>query len=202
MRRRSGGIPLPRRQAPCTTRWTWMMCLPPGDRGRIGCLPCPASPAAHRGAGCRYCARRPAPPCSCAAAGGLCGRSAEDPRQVVCLTSSRSSKCPRFSSTWSCSVLLSSSRSWRSSWWKCRRPPLLSLLCRKAEHQLVEVPPIVPQLVGFFAGDDGYMWRQLSGSTGAYWWRVGSSHTHCAPPPPRAHVFQQVRVVRAHTGTF
>ena len=51
------------------------------------------------------------------------------------------------------------------------------------EHQLVEVPPIVPQLVGFFAGSDGYVWRQLSGPTGAYWWRVGSSHTQWAPPP-------------------
>ena len=49
------------------------------------------------------------------------------------------------------------------------------------EHQLVEVPPIVPQLVGFFAGADGYVWRQLSGPTGAYWWRVGSSHTQWAP---------------------
>ena len=51
------------------------------------------------------------------------------------------------------------------------------------EHQLVEVPPIVPQLVGFFAGADGYVWRQLSGPTGVYWWRVGSSHTQWAPPP-------------------
>ena len=53
----------------------------------------------------------------------------------------------------------------------------------QTEHQLVEVPPIVPQLVGFFAGADGYVWRQLSGPTGAYWWRVGSSHTQWAPPP-------------------
>ena len=51
------------------------------------------------------------------------------------------------------------------------------------EDQLVEVPPVVPQLVPFFAGDDGYVWRQLSGPTGAYWWRVGSSHTQWAPPP-------------------
>ena len=49
-------------------------------------------------------------------------------------------------------------------------------------EQLVEVPPIVPQLVGFFACSDGYVWRQLSGPTGAYWWRVGSSHTQWAPP--------------------
>ena len=49
------------------------------------------------------------------------------------------------------------------------------------EDQLVEVPPIVPQLVGFFAGADGYAWRQLSGPTGVYWWRVGSSHTQWAP---------------------
>ena len=53
----------------------------------------------------------------------------------------------------------------------------------RMEHQLVEVPPVVPQLVPFFAGDDGYVWRQLSGPTGAYWWRVGSSHTQWAPPP-------------------
>ena len=51
------------------------------------------------------------------------------------------------------------------------------------EDQLVEVPPIVPQPVPFFAGADGYVWRQLSGPTGAYWWRVGSSHTQWAPPP-------------------
>ena len=51
------------------------------------------------------------------------------------------------------------------------------------EDQLVEVPPIVPQLVGFFAGSDGCVWRQLSGATGAYWWRVGSSNTQWAPPP-------------------
>ena len=56
-------------------------------------------------------------------------------------------------------------------------------LVPQMEHQLVEVPPIVPQLVGFFAGSDGYVWRQLSGPTGAYWWRVGSSHTQWAPPP-------------------
>ena len=53
----------------------------------------------------------------------------------------------------------------------------------RMEDQLVEVPPIVPQLVGFFAGADGYVWRQLSGPTGVYWWRVGSSHTQWAPPP-------------------
>ena len=52
----------------------------------------------------------------------------------------------------------------------------------RMEDQLVEVPPIVPQLVPFFAGADGYVWRQLSGPTGAYWWRVGSSHTQWAPP--------------------
>ena len=51
------------------------------------------------------------------------------------------------------------------------------------EDQLVEVPPIVPQLVGVFAGADGYVWRQLSGPTGVYWWRVRSSHTQWAPPP-------------------
>ena len=51
------------------------------------------------------------------------------------------------------------------------------------EDQLVGVPPIVPHLVGFFAGHDGYVWRQLSGPTGAYWWRVGSSHTQWASPP-------------------
>ena len=60
------------------------------------------------------------------------------------------------------------------------------------EHQLVEVPPIVPQLVGFFAGSDGYVWRQLSGPTGAYWWRVGSSHTQW-PPPTGVH--RQARAV-------
>ena len=60
------------------------------------------------------------------------------------------------------------------------------------EDQLVEVPPIVPQLVGFFAGDDGYVWRQLSGPTGAYWWRVGSSHTQWAPP---TRVHRQARAV-------
>ena len=38
----------------------------------------------------------------------------------------------------------------------------------------MEVPPIVPQLVGFFAGSDGYVWRQLSGPTGAYWWNRGT----------------------------
>ena len=52
----------------------------------------------------------------------------------------------------------------------------------QTEHQLMEVPPIVPQLVGFFAGDDGYVWRQLSGPTGAYWWMVGFSHTQWALP--------------------
>ena len=51
------------------------------------------------------------------------------------------------------------------------------------EDQLVEVPPIVPQLDPFFAGADGYVWRQLSGPTGTYWWRVSSSHTQWALPP-------------------
>ena len=55
-------------------------------------------------------------------------------------------------------------------------------LAPPAEDQLVEVPPIVPQLVGFSAGADEYVWLQLSGPTGAYW-RVGSSHTQWAPPP-------------------
>ena len=40
----------------------------------------------------------------CCAGGGLCGGSAEDPRQNRCLTSSRSSKCPRLFSTRSCSA--------------------------------------------------------------------------------------------------
>ena len=50
------------------------------------------------------------------------------------------------------------------------------------EDQLVEVPPIVPQLVGFFAGADGYAWRQLSGPTGVYWWRVWAPLTPSGPP--------------------
>ena len=62
----------------------------------------------------------------------------------------------------------------------------------QTEHQLLEVPPIVPQLVGFFAGTDGYVWRQLSGPVGAYWWRVGSSHTQWAPP---TGVHRQARAV-------
>ena len=57
----------------------------------------------------------------------------------------------------------------------------------RMEDQLVEVPPIVPQLVPSLAGADGYVWRQLSGPTGAYWWRVGPSHTqwarHRGTPP-------------------
>ena len=62
----------------------------------------------------------------------------------------------------------------------------------RMEDQLVEVPPIVPQLVPFFTGADGYVWRQLSGPTGAYWWRVGSSHTQWAPP---TGVHRQARAV-------
>ena len=63
-------------------------------------------------------------------------------------------------------------------------PPPAFVPVPQTEHHVVEVPPIVPQLlVGFFAGADGYVWRQLLGPTGAYWWRVGSSHTQWAPPP-------------------
>ena len=69
------------------------------------------------------------------------------------------------------------------------------------EDQLVEVPPIVPQPVPFFAGADGYVWRQLSGPKGAYWWRVGSSHTQWAPPVDvpvyMQHKFQQSLVLRS-----
>ena len=38
----------------------------------------------------------------------------------------------------------------------------------QTEHQLVDVSRIVPQPVPFFAGAGGYVWRQLSGPTGAY----------------------------------
>ena len=51
----------------------------------------------------------------------------------------------------------------------------------RMEDQLVEVPPIVPQPVPFFVGADGYIWKQIAGLTGVYWWRVGSSHTQWAP---------------------
>ena len=51
------------------------------------------------------------------------------------------------------------------------------------EDQLVEVPPIVPQLVPFFLQVRmGTFGGQLSGPTGAYWWRVSSSHTQWALP--------------------
>ena len=52
------------------------------------------------------------------------------------------------------------------------------------EDQLVEVPPIVPQPVGFFAGADGYAWRQLSGPTGVYWAPLTpSGPPHRVTPP-------------------
>ena len=42
--------PSPGGRAPCTIRWTWMMCLPPGARGRTGCLTCPDRRSESRGA--------------------------------------------------------------------------------------------------------------------------------------------------------
>ena len=50
----------------------------------------------------------------------------------------------------------------------------------RMEDQVVEVPPIVPQLVPFFAGADGYVWGQLSGPTGGGW----APLTPSGPPPP------------------
>ena len=78
-----------------------------------------ASPAAHRGADRRLCTRPPASPTLLCRSRWTqwwkCSRSSTS----WCLMSSRSSKCPRFFSTRSCSV--SSLSSWRNSWWKCRR---------------------------------------------------------------------------------
>ena len=55
----------------------------------------------------------------------------------------------------------------------------------RMEDQLVEVPPIVPHVVpqSFLAGADGHCWAQISGPTGVYWWRVGTSHTQWTSPP-------------------
>ena len=54
-------------------------------------------------------------------------------------------------------------------------PSRLSVREPQLADQLVEVPPIVPHVVpqSFFAAADGYVWRQLSGPTGAYWWMGG-----------------------------
>ena len=54
----------------------------------------------------------------------------------------------------------------------------------RMEDQLVEVPPIVTHIVpqSFFVSTDGYVWSQLSGLAGVYWWRCGTSHP--VDPPP------------------
>ena len=97
--------PTPRSAARGTSASTTMIaCRSSGARGRTGCLPCPGRRSESRGASwsrwskllpwCRsstlLCrrqwtssARRPGSPHLCAADGGLCGGSAEDPRQVV-----------------------------------------------------------------------------------------------------------------------
>ena len=54
----------------------------------------------------------------------------------------------------------------------------------QTEHQLLEVPPIVPQLVGFFAGTDGYVWRQLSGPVGGLLVEGGLLSHPVGPLPP------------------
>ena len=60
--------------------------------------------------------------------------------------------------------------------------PSPALVAPRMEDQLVEVPPIVPHVVpqSFLAGADGHCWAQISGRTGVYWLRVGTSHTQCA----------------------
>ena len=63
-------------------------------------------------------------------------------------------------------------------------PSRAVVLAPRVEDQLVEVPPIVPQVVprSFCAGADGYGWSQISGPEEVYWWRVGTSHTLDPPP--------------------
>ena len=86
--------------------------------------------------------------------------------------SSRSSKCPRFFSTRSCSVPLSRSRSWRNSWWKCRRPPLLSHLCRRRSTSWWKCRRSCLSLSGFsrvMMGTCGGSSLGLRGPTGGGW---------------------------------
>ena len=46
----------------------------------------------------------------------------------------------------------------------------------------MKVPPIVPQLVPFFAGADGYVWRELSGLTGGLLVEGGAPLIPSGPP--------------------
>ena len=57
-------------------------------------------------------------------------------------------------------------------------------LVPRVEDQLVEVPQIVTHIVpqSFFVSTDGYIWSQLTGPAGVYWWRCGTSHTQWTPP--------------------
>ena len=59
------------------------------------------------------------------------------------------------------------------------------VLVPRMEDQLVEVPQIVTHIVprSFFVSTDGYIWCQLRGPVGVYWWRCGTTHTQWTPPP-------------------
>ena len=64
------------------------------------------------------------------------------------------------------------------------------------EDQLVEVPQIVTHIVprSFFVSTDGNVWSQLSGPSGVYWWRCGTSHTQWTP----TGVHRQARAVHKY----
>ena len=50
-------------------------------------------------------------------------------------------------------------------------------------EQLVEVPtPVTHVGRSLFTDRHGHEWCRVVGRTGAYWWRVGTSHTQWAPP--------------------
>ena len=146
---------------------------PPG-RGRTGCLPCPGRKSGFSGI---PWTRSSTPflvtdaQCSCAADGGTAGGCAPFRRCVI--------EVPK---------IIPSRRLVRYAQLAEQlvdvpTPSPAHVPVPRMEDQLVEVPQIVTHIVpqSFFASTDGYVWSQLSGPWGVYWWRCGTSHTQWTP---------------------
>ena len=142
-----------------------------------------AGSAAHRGQDRRRLSWVTDGQCSCAAEVGTAGGCAPVRRCACALLSSRLLKCLRSSSRTSLRDSRYVNRSWRNSWWKCRRRPLLSFLRRVRRTSWWKCRRSCLSLSGFSRvpmGTCGGSSRGLRGPTGGAWAPLTPSE---APPP-------------------
>ena len=91
-----------------------------------------------------------------------CGRSPTP----LCLTSRRSSKCPRSFLMCFHGGLCFASRSWRNSWWKCRWQRRSSWCAAQTS----------------LASHGVRLWVTRARTGGVYWWMTGTRHVQWTPP--------------------